>query len=96
MTLLPVSIYKVKDNSMIPTILDGDYVISIGWYGNIRRGDIVVLRHPAGAMRLVKRVERVDADSVYVVGDNRAESEDSRNFGAVKRQSLLGKVVAVI
>ncbi len=96
MTLLPVSIYKVKDNSMIPTIRDGDYVISVGWYGNIRRGDIVVLRHPAGTMRLVKRVERVDADSVYVVGDNRAESGDSRNFGAVKKQLLLGKVVAVI
>lgn len=96
MTLLPVSIYKVKDNSMIPTIRDGDYVISVGWYGNIRRGDIIVLRHPAGAMRLVKRVERVDADSVYVVGDNRTESGDSRNFGAVKRQLLLGKVVAVI
>ena len=96
MSLLPVSIYKVRDNSMLPAIRDGDYVIAIGWHGRVRRGDVVVLMHPAGTMLLVKRVDAVDAESVYVVGDNLAESKDSRHFGAVRRKSLLGKVVAVV
>ena len=35
----------------------------------------------------------VPADSVYVIGDNRAVSEDSRKFGPVKKSDILGKYV---
>ena len=35
----------------------------------------------------------VPADSVYVIGDNRAVSEDSRKFGPVKKTDILGKYV---
>jgi signal peptidase I len=38
----------------------------------------------------------VPPDSVYVLGDNRAESEDSRFFGAVSDSSLVGRAVAGI
>ena len=36
----------------------------------------------------------VPAASVYVLGDNRAESEDSRFFGAVSDDRLIGRAVA--
>ena len=35
----------------------------------------------------------VPKDSVYVIGDNRAVSEDSRKFGPVKLKDILGKYV---
>jgi signal peptidase I len=35
----------------------------------------------------------VPPDSIYVIGDNRAVSEDSRKFGAVKINDVLGKYV---
>lgn len=35
----------------------------------------------------------VPPDSVYVIGDNRSVSEDSRKFGPVKRSQILGKFV---
>jgi signal peptidase I len=38
----------------------------------------------------------VPASSVYVLGDNRAESEDSRFFGPVSDASLMGRAVAGI
>jgi signal peptidase I len=36
----------------------------------------------------------VPADHYYLVGDNRAESVDSRSFGAVDRRLVVGKVVS--
>ena len=36
---------------------------------------------------------KVPAGSVYVLGDNRSESEDSRVYGPVERSQILGKVV---
>jgi signal peptidase I len=38
----------------------------------------------------------VPAASVYVLGDNRAESEDSRFFGPVSHDRLIGRAVAGI
>lgn len=37
----------------------------------------------------------VPADSVYVLGDNRNNSEDSRSFGPVKRKLIVGQAVLI-
>jgi len=39
---------------------------------------------------------KVPASSVYVLGDNRAESEDSRAFGPVSDSMLVGRAIAGI
>ncbi|MEA2381308.1 MAG: signal peptidase [Solirubrobacteraceae bacterium] len=37
---------------------------------------------------------RVRPGTIFVMGDNRANSEDSRDFGAVKTSSIIGRAVA--
>lgn len=58
-------------------------------------GDIVVTYHPRQPdLRIIKRVEFVAPDgSCYLRGDNPAASTDSRRFGLIPLNKLIGKVV---
>lgn len=91
--MLPIRIYRVRSRSMEPALHDGDYVIAWAWKGMVREGDVVILRHPLKGIPLVKRVKRVDKEGVFAVGDNEAESEDSRTLGAFDARSIMGKVL---
>lgn len=88
--------FKVKDRSMEPTLNEGSHVL-VNRLAYRRRvpqvGDVIVLRHPREDVFLVKRVERLEGDRVYVVGDSGEHSVDSRSFGPVRRELIVGKVL---
>jgi hypothetical protein len=41
----------------------------------------------------IKRIERHEGDLVYLLGDNPAESTDSRTLGWLPAKTILAKVV---
>ena len=94
--MFPLRRFRVRDRSMEPTLLEGDQVIASPLPYRWRPpavGDLVVLRHPTEPRFLVKRVVDVDGQRVSVRGDNRDRSTDSRAFGPVSRDALVGKVL---
>jgi nickel-type superoxide dismutase maturation protease len=85
----------VEGASMEPTLSPGDHLLAVPAVG-VRPGDVVAVADPRVPARLlVKRVISVDRsrDLLWVEGDNRDASSDSRHFGPVPRRAIIGKVV---
>jgi signal peptidase I len=127
--------FEVEQNSMVSTILPGDYVLidklTPRW-NDYDRGDIVVFQPPdgfeQGGVPFIKRViglpgDTIDCDGkvvrngqkltepyvpagvtttgcertevkpgeLYVMGDNRTNSQDSRAFGVIRESDVVGR-----
>jgi len=87
---------KVTGESLSPFFQEGDYVLitTIPFLLNkIKAGDTIVFQHPAYGT-LIKQVERVNGEEgmLSVVGTN-PNSVDSRRFGPIRREDVIGKVI---
>lgn len=91
--------FRVVGNSMIPLLNPGDEVlVNLKAYckKNPSLGDIVVAQHPLQPnLRLIKRVAAVlENGECFLEGDNPAESTDSRSFGSIASEQILGRVTS--
>ena len=81
---------RVEGLSMAPVFLPGKIVFA--WrLRKPRVGDVVIVRHHH--LELIKRVDKIDGNRVYLLGDNPDESTDSRQYGWLPTASILGVVV---
>ena len=80
---------------MLPTLADGAKVL-VDPKGYIVTGDVVLAEHPyKTGVKIVKRVSEIADDGrLTLSGDNPAESTDSRAFGTVSLESIIGKVTS--
>ena len=90
--------HRVVGASMVPELHDGEEVlVDRRAYRRcaVTVGDVVLVTHPTqGATRIIKRVSGVSSEGVMILGDNQEESTDSRHFGPVSEERVLGQVVA--
>jgi nickel-type superoxide dismutase maturation protease len=89
----PLFTAAVAGDSMLPEYRCGDWVLVLRT-PRVRVGDAVAARDPRQPDRiLVKRVQRRDPDGLWLVGDNPSASTDSRTFGAVPHDLVLGRIL---
>ena len=95
--LLPFARYRIEGASMAPSFARGDRVVASRanyWFFVPKPGDVVVVRDPrARDHYLIKRIARVEDGRYTLLGDNADESTDSRVFGDVPRELIIGKVL---
>jgi len=91
-----IKVLKVTGDSLTPEYKGGDFVIVLKiplWFKSPKRGDVVVFRQSNYGI-LIKQVDRYDPQSgeFFVIGTH-ADSVDSRQFGALHKRDLIGKVI---
>lgn len=74
---------------MLPHLIPGRIVLACQ-SRRLKPGDVVILLHDG--LEKIKRISNIDDNKVYVLGDNSGASTDSRQFGWVERQYIIGRI----
>jgi len=76
---------------MAPMLRPGQLIVAIPIFRRLKPGQVVVLRK--NNRELIKRIERIESDKVFVIGDNLSASTDSRQFGWLDISTVIARVV---
>lgn len=88
--------YEVAEDSMLPTLRPGDWVLGVRRPTHLGRGDVVVVDHPQRpGFELVKRVADIGPAGLVLAGDNPDHSTDSRHFGPVAVGAVRARLLLV-
>jgi signal peptidase I len=97
-----------EGRSMVPTIYPGTilvvnrlaYGFRLPWqetylfrWGLPKTGDVVVFSTPQGTTAVKRCGEITEARQFFALGDNSAESYDSRSYGPLPADRIIGKVL---
>ncbi len=99
--------FIVHGNSMVPNFENGDYLIVDEVSYQFRRpqqGEVIIFRYPKDPSQFfIKRVAGLPGDKIgnitlasdeyFVLGDNTFASSDSRFWGPVKSNLIIGRAI---
>jgi nickel-type superoxide dismutase maturation protease len=82
---------RVQGDSMLPSLAAGKIVVATRMFRKLRPGDVVIVQHDG--VEKIKRVITLKLDKIYILGDNSAQSTDSRHFGWLHKSAVQGKML---
>ncbi|MBI4089233.1 MAG: S26 family signal peptidase [Candidatus Levybacteria bacterium] len=82
---------------MEPTLKNGDIVLvnRLAYLlAKPHMGDIIAIKREKYS--IIKRIKVITREKIFVVGDNKKDSLDSRKLGFVNRKKIIGKVIYIL
>ena len=86
----PILLRRVVGASMAPKLRPGQLIMATTIVKHLHPGQVVIFRR--NDKEMIKRIEEVEGDRVYVIGDNLAMSTDSRQFGWLRKDDIVARV----
>lgn len=93
---LPIYKYQITGESMAPTFKNGEIVFANRFaylFQKPKLGEIIAIKDPRDGKVLIKRIKKIDNKKIFVIGDNKVHSTDSREFGMIEQKDIIGKVI---
>ena len=76
---------------MSPKLRPGQILLATPLFRRLHPGQVVIINHDG--RQKVKRIERIEQDKVFVIGDNLRASTDSRHFGWLEPRQVIARVI---
>ena len=93
--MLPLVRLKIIGHSMQPQIKNGESVLisSIPYLFKTPQINDIVAFKDNNEKTLIKRIKKIQNGKYFVEGDNKNDSLDSRKFGSISRNKIIGEVI---
>ena len=78
---------------MLPTFKEGDQILYRKYLknkSNLKVGQIVIFHHPIEDRIQIKRIKKLKKNCIEVIGDNSKYSTDSKSFGFIHNEKIIG------
>lgn len=83
---------RVVGHSMVPALPPGTLVFGIGiYFGEFKPGQIVIIDHDG--KEKIKRIDKIEDNKIFVLGDHLDTSIDSRQFGWLPFEAIKALVI---
>lgn len=81
---------------MLPVLKPGNQVLTFNWFylfSSLKKNDIIIIY--IDGREIIKRIQNIKNEQIFVVGDNQSLSIDSRSFGPIDKSDIIGKVILI-